>query len=50
MLQIQTAISSMNLSYSSEREETVDSALLVMSAEGMIDILTKYWREGTTTD
>lgn len=45
----------MVLSYSSERENTVDpAALLVMSGEDMLDVLwkvplTKYWRKCTTT-
>ena len=37
MLQIQTAISFLDLSYSSEREKTMDSALLAMSGVGIFN-------------
>lgn len=49
MLQIQTAISFMDLSHSSEREKTMDPALLVVSGEGILDVLTKYCRKWTST-
>ena len=37
MLQIQTAISFLDLSYISEREKTMDSALLAMSGVGVFN-------------
>lgn len=49
MLQLQTAISFMDLSHSSEREKTVDPALLIVSGEGNLDVLTKHCRKWTST-